>query len=778
MGTVPRPPRVTLARDAAEFIDRVEASARELGADTACLHHWVAEACRHPFLARTVARRADVDAARDLMRRCLAADAPGPAWPPAAVLDRARTRALERGDDRIRAWHLVVVVLERFGIASRGGSDDRADAGDQTGGAGDRAGDAGETAPDARGGAGATSPAPDPDRATAPPSSSSPPSPRTSARPRRQPEAAATRRPATPLLDQCGVDWTALAAEGRLPPCVGREAELALLVEGLCRPTKPNVMLVGEPGVGKSAIVEGLAQRMADGRVPEPLLGRRLIALNMSELTRESRYYGVMEQRLGELIGEARAVRAILFIDEGHAMTGSGGREGTGDVASVFKPALARGDLSLISATTEEEYRRFIAPNGALERRFNVVRVVEPDRAAVRTMLAAHRDRIAAAHGIDVPDAALDRLVAATAVRLSHRRESDRSRDLLDQAVARAIAAGVDAVSSRDVDATARAASGAPEVGDDSLAALREALVVERLLSPEDAGRLVERLANAYAGLALRPERPKAAVLLVRPPGGASGFALAEAVARHVFGAPERVIMVDVGGIREPSAISGFLGTTQGFIGHGAPVPVQALLDRPHSVLLLRGVDAAHEALRSLLAAAIRDGYLTDGQARRIPLSQAVLVLEARGPKGSAPRSIGFALAPGPGAEPSARSGAALAEAAVGEDLAGECDVVARPPADGGRVGASGWVAAALARLADAYLAAGVELAWDADVVALLGARAAPVPARERERVVESSVGRAVRPLLRDGLRPVPVRVRSLGGELMAEVDDADGASA
>ncbi len=803
-GTDGRPPRVTLARDAVDFVDRVERIARERGADEPCLNHWVAAACDRPFLARTLAREADVLATRELVKDALAAEAGGPPWSRDTVLELARQAAARRGDRQVRAWHLVLVVLQRFGIAgrdaedvklpgeelpargtprrARDGSDPAAPAPRPARRAADRRPSADRGGPNP--GSGPEGPADEtpgtrvagPSPAPLVPSSSS-------TRALGLQRGAVRKNRPTPLLDQCGTDWTVLAAGGDLPPCVGRDAELRQLIEGLCRPTKPNVLLVGEPGVGKSALVEGLAARMAAGEVPDVLLGRPLIALNLSELTRDSRYYGVMEQRVGELIEEARAIWAILFLDEGHAMTGSGGREGTGDVASVFKPALARGGLSLISATTEDEYRRFIAPNGALERRFNVVRVLEPDRAAVRTMLAAHRDRIAAAHGVAVTDTALSRLVEVTASRMSHRREPDRSRDLLDQAVARAIATGADAVTPDDIEVAARAVSGAPEVTDEALDALLLALTRDGVLDQADAERLVERLGLAFAGLALHPERPKGAVLLLRRPGGPDGCALAEAVAAHVFGAPHRVLSIDVGGIKEPSGISGLLGTPQGYIGHGATLPVHALAERPHTVLLLRGVDAAHEAVRELVARAIRDGYLTDALAKRLPLAQAVVVLEAGAPD-RGERSIGFRAVVGVDgaaaldgdptggrpAEPN-RSTASLADVAVGEALATECDLVVMPPLPAAQGSAGGVAGRAMRRLAAAYRAVGIELAWDAAVEEVLAFAVAVVPARERERVVEARVARAVRPCLRSARRPARVRVFRDGEDLGARLE-------
>jgi ATP-dependent Clp protease ATP-binding subunit ClpC len=488
-----------------------------------------------------------------------------------------------------------------------------------------------------------------------------------------------------------------------------------------------------------------------------------------------------MEQRLASLIAEACAIRAILFIDEGHAMVGSGGREGTGDVASVLKPALARGNLSLISATTEDEYRRFIAPNGALERRFNVVHVAEPGRGAVRAMLAAHRDTIAAGHGVLVSDAALDRLLVVTASRFSHRREPDRSRDLLDQAVARAIAADATTVTASDLEATAAAVSSAPEVTDEALATLRSALVRGGHMGDADADDLIDHLALAFVGLALRPQRPRATLLVLARPDGPDGLAMAETLATHVFGGPERVITIGVGAITRPDAISGFLGTSQGYVGHGAALPIHALAERPHSVLLLRGVDATHDAFRALLARGLRDGYLTDAQARRIGLSQAIVVLEATAHDRTA-RRLGFGAAvPRPGDDPRERHGqagpgiapdsavATLAVRAVGEELARECDAVALSPVrDGDR---TGWVAQTLGRLATSYRAAGVELAWDHTVEEMLAEGLSAASARERERAVEARVGGAVRPLLRLVPRPVRARVQGHAGQLFAEVD-------
>ena len=836
------PARITVGRDAVEFAERVEWNAALDGVERPRLHHWVAAACARPFLAKSLAREKDVLATRQLMRRCLDEKSYGPELDTPAVMLGAREICVERGETEVRTWHLVKFVFGRFGMRMRDPEPGTEAVGEEkeasgTPGVGEGAAETEEERTARRNaaidreieeamagisdeeleaiaanallenglprpdwmddmddvdgvpGADGDAPARTPLLPTPRPK---PPRRRSEAEPGRGapgPETGAARgrpvrkgaRPATPMLDECGTDWTALAREGKLPPMVGREAEMALLLEGLCRPTKPNALLVGEPGVGKSALIEGLAARIAKGDVPAPLRGRQLFALDMAGLTRDSRFYGVMEQRLGRLLDEAREVHAILFLDEGHVMMGSGGREGTGDIASVLKPALARGELSFITATTEDEYRRFIVPNGALERRFNVVRVAEPDRPAVRRILAAHRDAIAQGHGVTVPDEALDRLVEITAARLAHRREPDRSRDLLDQAVARAIAGGRTQVTTDELEATARQVAGSPEVTETALDALRADLVHGGLVGEPEALALVERLGVTFAGLALHPQRPRAVVAVM----GGDAPAVADAIAQRIYGAPERVIGIDIGGLRDPSSVSGFLGATAGYIGHGTTLPIHGLAERPSSVLLLRGVDGAHEAIRDLLARAIRDGHLTDAQARRIGLTQAVVVLETQAPAGEVKARIGFRAGaaggneagvsgPKAAARPKVTADPKAAAALLGQGLVGECDVVVERPA-GDAPGAAdpegqGWPARALGRLAAAYRASGVELAWDAEVERALGADLREAPPAERERQVESRVGRAVRPHLATGRRPLRARLRTHQGALGVEV--------
>ena len=247
---------------------------------------------------------------------------------------------------------------------------------------------------------------------------------------------------ATPLLDRLGRDLTKLAAEGSLAPLIGREREMAWLIETLVRTTKRNPVLLGAAGAGKTAIVEGLAQRIAAGRVPEPLRGVRLIEVPLSGLVAGTEYRGQLEERLVQLVAEASRPGIILFFDEIHLLEGAGRSEGGMGADEVLKPALARGDIAVIGATTPEEYRATIERDSALARRFTTITVAELDAAATRPILRAVRDRLATSRGVRVSDAALDVLLDFADRSMLARRFPDKALDLLEQAVAEAIVAG------------------------------------------------------------------------------------------------------------------------------------------------------------------------------------------------------------------------------------------------------------------------------------------------------------------------------------------------
>ncbi|MFH1142950.1 MAG: ATP-dependent Clp protease ATP-binding subunit, partial [Candidatus Eisenbacteria bacterium] len=252
-----------------------------------------------------------------------------------------------------------------------------------------------------------------------------------------QPEA--EERPETPSLNQFGRDLTQLAREGKLDPIFGRELEIERIVQILCRRKKNNPVLIGEPGVGKTAIVEGLAQRIVDGKVPELLRSRRLVTLDLASVVAGTKYRGQFEERLKSIMNELRESQdAIIFIDELHTIVGAGGAEGAIDASNMLKPALSRGELQCIGATTLDEYRKHIEKDGALDRRFQPVIVDPPTIEETIQILRGLRDKYEAHHRVHYRD---DALVAA--VRMSDRYITDRylpdkAIDVIDEAGARA----------------------------------------------------------------------------------------------------------------------------------------------------------------------------------------------------------------------------------------------------------------------------------------------------------------------------------------------------
>ena len=258
----------------------------------------------------------------------------------------------------------------------------------------------------------------------------------------------------TPLLDKIGRDLTKLAAEGSLRPVIGREAETAWLIEVLLRSSKRNPVLLGPAGVGKTAIVEGLAQRIVARRVPTPLLGVRIVEVPLAGLTAGTQYRGQLEERVAQLVSEASQPGIILFFDEIHLLAGAGRTEGGMGADEALKPALSRGAIAVIGATTAEAYRTTIALDEALARRFSTIAVPELDRAASRPILMSVRDALARSRGVTASDAALDVLLEFADRSIANGRFPDKAIDLLEQAIARAIVAGATTVDRDDAIAT------------------------------------------------------------------------------------------------------------------------------------------------------------------------------------------------------------------------------------------------------------------------------------------------------------------------------------
>jgi ATP-dependent Clp protease ATP-binding subunit ClpC len=491
-------------------------------------------------------------------------------------------------------------------------------------------------------------------------------------------------------LDRHGRDLTAAARAGHLDPVIGRENEVEQVLEVLSRRTKNNAVLIGDPGVGKTAIVEGIAQRIAGGSVPEPLRNRRLIALDLAGMVAGTKYRGEFEERLTAVIDEvtAAARTVVLFLDELHTVIGAGSGEGSAmDAGSMLKPALARGDLQVIGATTVEEYRRYIERDPALERRFAPILVAEPSVEDTVAIVRGIRQRYETHHRVRITDEATD-----AAARLSHRYITDRflpdkAIDLIDRAssrvrmragapsehtqalnqrveqLTRAKDIAVDAEDyeraealTRELDQaivaldTARAGPAhPPEVGAGDIAeivarstgipvaALTE---VERhqLLNLEDHLRqrvvgqdeAIEAVADAVrasrAGLN-HPDRPVGSFLFLGPTG-VGKTELARALAQILFGSDQSLVRIDMSEFQDRHTVSRLIGAPPGYLGHDeAGQLTDAVRRTPYTVVLLDEIEKAHADVTNILLQVFDDGRLTDARGKTANFANTVIIM-------------------------------------------------------------------------------------------------------------------------------------------------------
>ncbi|WP_290857227.1 ATP-dependent Clp protease ATP-binding subunit [Hamadaea sp.] len=493
----------------------------------------------------------------------------------------------------------------------------------------------------------------------------------------------------TPTVDKYGRDLTAAAQAGEIDPVVGRANEIEQCVEILSRRTKNNPVLIGEAGVGKTAIVEGLAQRIADGDVPRTLRGKRVVQLDLTGLVAGTRYRGDFEERLKNLIDEVRAHsdELIIFIDEVHTVVGAGQGEGSADAANMLKPALARGELHVVGATTLDEYRKYIEKDPALERRFQPILVPEPTVEDTIEILRGLRDRYEAHHGVRFTD---DALIAAAELSdryLADRFLPDKAIDLIDQAGARVqlrshggtadvrdletrleqlgrdkdqavageqferaselrdeIAAIREEIAQASTDRTrvpevrpediaeiVARATGIParqltEEEKHRLSHLEERLH-ERLIGQDEAVRAVaQAIRRSRTGLG-DPNRPIGSFLFLGPTG-VGKTELARALAEAMFGSQDRMIRLDMSEYQERHTVSRLVGAPPGYVGYDeAGQLTEAVRRRPYSVVLLDEIEKAHPDVFNLLLQVLDDGRLTDSQGRTVSFKNTVLIM-------------------------------------------------------------------------------------------------------------------------------------------------------
>ncbi|PRY49684.1 ATP-dependent Clp protease ATP-binding subunit ClpC [Geodermatophilus tzadiensis] len=495
----------------------------------------------------------------------------------------------------------------------------------------------------------------------------------------------------TPTLDEFGRDLTQMARDGRIDPVIGREQEIEQTVEVLSRRRKNNPVLIGEAGVGKTAIVEGIAAQIVEGDVPETLRGRRLVELDLTGLVAGTRYRGDFEERVKKIIDEIRehSDEVIVFIDELHTVVGAGSSEGSSGAGNMLKPALARGELHIIGATTLDEYRRNIEKDAALERRFQPILVAEPDVEDTVSILCGLRDRYEAHHGVRFTDDAIRAAVELSDRYVTDRHLPDKAIDLIDQAGARvrrrvktpptdlrgleqeverlqrekdqAVAAEQYERASelRDQLAEAQARleqartgggqSGVPEVGVEDIAEVvsrqtgipvaqltqeevqrlldLEGHLHRRVVGQDDAVRVVaEAVRRSRVGLG-DPDRPIGSFLFLGPTG-VGKTELARALAEALFGDEDRMVRLDMSEFQERHTVSRLVGSPPGYVGYeDAGQLTEAVRRRPYSVVLLDEVEKAHPDVFNTLLQVLDDGRLTDSQGRTVDFRNTVLIM-------------------------------------------------------------------------------------------------------------------------------------------------------
>ncbi|GAB3346845.1 ATP-dependent Clp protease ATP-binding subunit [Modestobacter lapidis] len=494
----------------------------------------------------------------------------------------------------------------------------------------------------------------------------------------------------TPTLDEFGRDLTDLARSGRIDPVIGRAAEIEQTIEVLSRRNKNNPVLIGEAGVGKTAIVEGIAAQIAVGDVPDQLRGRRLVELDLTGLVAGTRYRGDFEERLKKVIDEIRdnSDSLLVFIDELHTVVNAGGSEGSAGAGNMLKPALARGELHVIGATTLDEYRTSIERDPALERRFQPILVPEPSTLDTIEILRGLRDRYEAHHQVRFTDEALVAAAELSDRYVADRHLPDKAIDLIDQAGARvrlrvktpttdlrSLEQEVDrlqrekdqavaaehyerASTLRDEIAAATAElerartggdAGIPEVGTAEIAEVvsratgipvtqlteeerdrllrLEDVLHERVIGQDEAVEVVsEAIRRSRAGLG-DPDRPIGSFLFLGPTG-VGKTELARALAEALFGDSDRMVRLDMSEFQERHTISRLVGSPPGYVGYeDAGQLTEAVRRNPYSVVLLDEVEKAHPDVFNTLLQVLDDGRLTDSQGRTVSFANTVVVM-------------------------------------------------------------------------------------------------------------------------------------------------------
>ncbi|WP_322805467.1 ATP-dependent Clp protease ATP-binding subunit [Thermanaerothrix sp.] len=493
----------------------------------------------------------------------------------------------------------------------------------------------------------------------------------------------------TTLIDQLATDLTALAEENKLDPVIGRQMEIERVIQILARRTKNNPALIGEPGVGKTAIVEGLAQRIVEGDVPAPLLGKRVLQLDVGSLVAGTMYRGQFEERLKRVIEELKASGAILFIDEVHMLVGAGSAGSSVDAANILKPALSRGELQVIGATTLDEYRKYIESDAALERRFQPIMVNEPTVEETIEILRGIRSAYEEHHRLVISDEALEAAARLSARYVTERYLPDKAIDLIDEAASRVrmyksqsaktvkelmtrlralrqnivlanedgryeeaqelsrkaqlieeeierLRSGWDrenspVVTAEDIAEVVSMWTGIPvkqmaQTESERLLHMEEELRKHIIGQDEAIETIAKAIRRARSGLK-DPRRPIGSFMFLGPTG-VGKTELTKALARFLFGSEDALLQLDMSEFMERHTVSRLVGAPPGYVGYEeAGQLTEAIRRRPYSIVVFDEIEKAHPEAHNMLLQIMEEGHLTDARGHRVDFRNTIIIM-------------------------------------------------------------------------------------------------------------------------------------------------------
>ena len=454
----------------------------------------------------------------------------------------------------------------------------------------------------------------------------------------------------TQTLNQFGTDLTKQASDGKLDPIVGRKEEIERLIQILSRRTKNNPCLIGEPGVGKTAVVEGLAEKITQDDVPEMLKNKRVVTLDISSMVAGAKYRGDFEERIKKCLNEVKKVGdVILFIDEIHTIVGAGSAEGAIDAANILKPLLARGEIQLIGATTLNEYRKYIEKDAALERRFSPVTVNEPTSEDTIQILKGIRDKYEAHHNVKITDEAIKASVNLSVRYINDRFLPDKAIDLIDEAASRArmrtytqpdslkeLEASIEETKNEKEEAiriaevisnwTGIPAKKLTQDENEKLKHLEEELHKRVIGQIEAVTAVSKAIRRGRVGLK-DPKRPIGSFMFLGPTG-VGKTELSKALAASLFGDENAMIRIDMSEYMEQHSVSKLIGSPPGYVGFddGGQL-TEKVRRKPYCVILFDEIEKAHPDVMNMLLQILEDGRLTDSQGRTVNFKNAVIIM-------------------------------------------------------------------------------------------------------------------------------------------------------